>query len=315
MSGSVVSRALFLATVPALGAAAALPALAQSASTIRVGATANDTYAQAYYAQDMGFFTKAGLTVEITTFTNGASVSAAVASGALDVGISNPVQIANAVSRGIPFVYFVGGGLYSTTAPTTVLAVAKDSPIKTAKDFSGQIIAISALKDLTDLARSEYLEKNGVDPASVKTIEIPFAEMGPALQRGTIAGAVISEPSITAAVTNGQVRVFAKAFDAVAPRFLISGWFTTRDWYAKNTVLAKKYAAAIYDTATWANANQTQSGQILAKYSKITPETTKAMTRCLFATNLSAQLIDPMLIAAAKAKILDKPIAASALIV
>ena len=45
-------------------------------------------------------------------------------------------------------------------------------------------------------AQQQYLEKNGVDPSSVKTIELPFAEMGPALARGTVAGAVISEPSL-----------------------------------------------------------------------------------------------------------------------
>ena len=280
MPRSRMSRAFFLAAVPAAGVAASLPAWAQSA-TLKVGATANDTYAQAYYAQDMGFFTKAGLNVEIQTFTNGAAVSQAVAAGALDIGISNPVQLGNAVSRGIPFVYVAGGGLYNTAAPTTVLCVAKDAPIKTAKDFAGQTIAVSALKDVTDLARSEYLEKNGVDPASVKTIELPFAEMGPAL----------------------------------APRFLISGWFTTRDWYTKNAAIAKRYAAVMTDTANWANANHDQSGAILAKYSKISAETMHAMTRSSYATSLNPQFIDPMLQLAAKAKITDKLVTAASMMI
>ena len=314
MAQSPMSRSLFLAAVPAIGIATSLPAWAQTA-VLRVGATANDTYAQAYYAQDMGFFTKAGLNVEIQTFTNGAAVSAAVAAGALDIGISNPVQLGNAVSRGIPFVWVAGGGLYSTAAPTTVLCVGKDSPVKTAKDFVGQTIAVSALKDVTDLARSEYLEKNGVDPTSVKTIELPFAEMGPACSRGTVAGAVVSEPSLSASVGNGQTRIFAKAFDAIAPRFLISGWFTTRDWYTKNAALAKRYAAVMADTATWANANHDQSGAILAKYSKISPETMRAMTRSTYATSLNPQYIDPMLQLAAKAKITDKLVTAASMMI
>lgn len=309
-----MSRSLFLATVPGIAVSASLPAWAQAA-TLRVGATANDTYAEAYYAQDMGFFTKAGLTVEITTFTNGAAISAAVASGALDLGISNPVQLGNAVSRGIPFVFVAGAGLYNTAAPTTVLCVAKDSAIKTAKDFAGQTIAVSALKDLTDLARSEYLEQNGVDPTSVKTIELPFSQMGPALARGTVAGAVISEPSLSASQGNGQTTVFAKVFDAIAPHFLISGWFTTRDWYAKNTALAKRYAAVMYDTANWANANHDQSASILAKYSKITLATMHAMTRSTYATTLNPQLIDPMLKLAAKAKITDKLLTAASMMI
>ena len=313
MTHARLSRSAFLATVPALAAAAALPAAAQG-TPLRVGATANDTYAEAYYAQDMSFFTKAGLAVEITTFTNGAAVSAAVASGALDIGISNPVQLANAVSHGIPFVFIAGAGQYNTAAPTTVLCVAKDSPIKSAKDFAGQTIAVSALKDITDLGRMAYLEQNGVDASTVKTIELPFAQMGPALARGAVAGAVISEPSLSAGVGGGETRVFAKVFDAIGPRFLISGWFTTRDWYDKNAALAKRYVTAIYQTAKWANANHEQSGAILAKYSKINPDTARTMTRSTYAETLNAALIDPMLQLTFKAKITDRLITAAQMI-
>jgi NitT/TauT family transport system substrate-binding protein len=313
-----LSRAAFLATLPAGAlAAAAAPALGQTAApmqTVRIGATANDTYAEAYYAQDKGFFTAAGLNAPITTFTNGAAVSSAVASGALDMGVTNPVQLANAVSHGIPFVYFIGGAYYSSSAPTTVLCVAAKGPIRTPKDFEGQTIAVSALKDLTDLAKMVYLEKAGVNADAVKTIELPFAEMGPALERGTVAGAVISEPSLTNAVQAGQARVFAKVFDALAPRFLISGWFTTKDWYAKNTVLAKKVAATFYQTARWANANQDDSGKILMNYSKVNPALLAKMTRAIYAETLTPALIDPLLQISFKAKLTDRLITGAELI-
>ena len=310
-----VPRAAFLAALPLLPAvASARRADAQNTATVRIGATANDTYAEAYYAQDKAFFTAAGLDAPITTFTNGAAVSAAIASGALDVGISNPVQLANAVSHGIPFVYFAGGAYYSTSAPTTVLCVAANSKIRSPKDFAGTTIAVSALKDLTDLSKSVYLEKNGVGADTVKTTELAFAEMGPALERGTVAGAVISEPSLTNAVQSGQARVFAKVFDALAPRFLISGWFTTKDWYAKNTALAKRMQATFYQTARWANANHDESGKILMKYSKVSPDTIAKMTRCVYAETITPQLIDPLLAISYKAKLTDRLITGAELI-
>jgi len=308
-------RAAFLAALPLVPALAASGrALAQSAPVVRIGATANDTYAEAYYAQDKGFFTAAGLTVELTTFTNGAAVSAAVAGGALDIGISNPVQIANAVDHGIPFVFFAGGALYATAAPTTVLCVAADGKIAAPKDFAGQTIAISALKDITDLAKSVYLQKNGVDPESVKSIELPFAEMGPALARGTVAGAVISEPSLTSAVASGNARVFAKVFDAFAPRFLISGWFTTKDFAAKNGPLVKRVAAVLYQTARWANADKDESAKLLAAHSKVSAETAAKMTRCVYAETITPALIDPLLTVAYKAKLTDRLISGAELI-
>lgn len=309
------SRSAFLLGLPVAAAGLTRPARAQSApAVLRVGATANDTYAEVYFGADSGIFAKAGLDVQISTFTNGAAVAAAVASGALDLGVTNPVQLANAVTNNIPFAYFCGGAYYSTAAPTTVLAVAKDSPIKTARDLEGKIVANSALKDLTQLAAVAWLTTGGADVAKIRMTEMPFAEMGPALQRGTVQAAVISEPSLTASILAGETRVFGKIFDSIAPRFYISGWFAMRPWLQANAALATRYAKANYDVARWANANRDASGKILAKYSKLSPDVISHMTRCVFAENLNPALLDPVLAVAAKNKIIPRPVATSEII-
>lgn len=309
-----LSRPAFLAALPF--AAAALPALAQDDSPLRVGATANDTYAEAYYAQDMGFFSKAGLAVALSTFPNGGAIASAIASGALDVGIGNPVQLANGIAHGIPFTYFAGGGLYDTTAPTTAICVAKDGPIHEARDLEGKTVANPTIKDLTYVATVAFLQKAGADVSKVKMVEMTFSEMGPALARGTVAGAIISEPSLTVALQSGAARIFGKVFDAIAPRFLIGGWYTTKDWYARNTALAKRFAGVMYETARWANqpVNRPRSAQILAKYSKIDPHIAARMTRCTFAESLTPAIVDPPLRLAAKAKITERLVTAGEMI-
>lgn len=308
------TRSAFLTALPVMALAARAANAQSPGPALRIGATANDTYAEAYYAQDMGFFTKAGLAAEITTFPNGAAISAGVASGALDLGVSNPVQLANAIVHGIPFVYIAAGALNSTAAPTALLCVAANSTIKDAHDLVGKTIAVSALKDSTYLAASLYLAKNGIDVTSVHLIELPFAEMGPALQRGTVQAAVISEPSTTRAIIAGEIRVFTKIFDSIASSFLISGWFTTNDWFHKNAALAKRFSAVIYDTARWANAHHDQSGEILQKYAHLDPETTRRMPRCTYAVSLDAAQIDPLLALSAQAKLTDRPVTAAELI-
>lgn len=312
MSGVAVARSTFLLGLPMI--ATATGTASAQMQTLRIGATANDTYAEAYYAQDMGFFTKAGLAVELTTFPNGAAISAGVASGALDIGVSNPVQLANAVVHGVPLVFIAAGALNSTAAPTALLCVAANSPIKTARDLIGKTIAISALKDSTYLAASLYVAKNGIDASSVHLIELPFSEMGPALARGTVQAAVITEPSATQAFIAGEARVFTKIFDSIASSFLISGWFTTIDWSQKNDALAKRFASVIYDTARWANGHHDQSGAILQKYAHLEPDTARRMSRCTYTTVLDPQQIDPLLTLAAQAKLTDRQVAASELI-
>jgi NitT/TauT family transport system substrate-binding protein len=285
-------------------------AFAQSGATIRVAATANDTYAEAYYALDRGFFQKAGLNVEISTFTNGATATNAVVSGACDIGISNVVQIATAVEKGIPVRYFAGGGLYTTDEPTTTLCVAGDSPVKSAKDFEGKTVAVSTLKDLSFVAVKGWLTDRGADVTKIQFIEMPFAVMGPSLQRGTVAGAVISEPSLSAARADGA-KVFGKNYDAIATTFLISSWFTTLDYAKANAAAVKAYAQVMYATAKWANGHRPDSAAILAKYAKLDLAVAQRMARCKYAENLDPKLLQPSIDAAVRYGVMDKTIAAS----
>jgi len=309
-------RSIIAILILALAAAGSLPgrALAQPAPiTIRVAATANDTYAEAYYAFDRGAFAKAGLDVQIATFTNGATVTQAVVSGAADVGISNVVQIATAVQKGIPIRYFAGGGLYTTDEPTTALVVGNASPMHDAKDFEGQTIGVSTLKDTSFIATKGWLADHGADVSKIHFIEMPFAVMGPALERGTVAGAVISEPSLSAARAAGA-RIFAKSYDAIAPKFLISGWFTTLDYAQKNPAAIKAFAQVIYATAKWANGHRADSAQILAKYAKLDLDVAQRMTRCQYAENLDPKLLQPGIDAAVRFGAMDKPITAAEII-
>lgn len=306
----LLSRGRFLAAVPVAGAVVAR-AGAQS-MTLRVGSVPVDAFAQAYYAQEMGFFTKAGLNVEITTFSNGAGSTTAIAGGALDLGISTVTMMANAALHGVPLVYIASGALYDDRAPTTVLCVAKNATLAGAKDFEGKAIAVVGIRDGTHLAAGAYLTKNGADMGKVNFIEMPFPTMGPALARGTIAGAIIAEPFVTA--NADDVRVFALAESAIAPRFMTGGWFTSQTWVDANRETARRFAAAIYQTARWANANQERSGEILQKYSKIDRTTIERMTRTTFAENLTPALLDPSLEWAARLKFTDRRVRASEMI-
>ncbi|HXF35200.1 MAG TPA: ABC transporter substrate-binding protein [Candidatus Acidoferrales bacterium] len=290
-----------------------VPARAQPGPTIRIAEIAIDLYAEAYYAQELGLFKKAGFTADISTFANGGTASTAVAGGAADLGVSNPVAIASAVTHGVPLTVLAGAGLYSTNAASTALCVAKSSPLRTAKDVEGKTIALSALHDQAQIGVQEWLQKNGADPSKVQFVEIPFPEMGNALQQGRVDVAMIPEPALTIAQKTTS-RLFAKPFDAIAPQFLIGVWFTTTAWVQKNPDLAKKFAGAIYDAGRWANGHRNESAVILAKYSKIDPATLREMTRAVYATTLTPQMIQPPLDAAAKYGLLSRPVTASELI-
>ena len=89
--------------------------------------------------------------------------------------------------------------------------------------------------------------------------------MAAGLDRGTFDAAIIGEPFLSA-VRGKTLRVFADAYDALGPQFLIANWFATTDYVKKNPDIIRRFVACVYDTARWANANHAASGKILAKW-------------------------------------------------
>jgi NitT/TauT family transport system substrate-binding protein len=222
------------------------------------------------------------------------------------------IQLGNAVNHGLPYGFFAGGSFYSTNAPTTVLCVAKNSPIRSAKDLEGQAIAVVALTSISSLSVQEWLRQNGADLTKIKLFETPFSTMAPALERGTVAAAFIAEPFLSGAKT--EIRWLAKTYDAIAKQFYIQAWFTSRDFLAKDPETGRRLLRAVYESARWSNAHHDASAAILSKYSKLPVERIESMTRAVFATSLDPRMMQPVLDVAARYKLIEKPLSARDLV-
>lgn len=305
-------RALTVAASVAIGALMPGRARGQTA-TIRLGQNAADTFGEGYYAADRGTFAAAGLDVQISTFANGAAQAEACAGGAIDVGLGEATELANAISRGLPFAVFASGSLYDSAAPTTQFCVAASSPYHTPKDLEGATVAVPALTSLSSMAVRAWLAKGGVDLTKMHFIELPLSAMSAAIGRGTIAGAHIAEPYLSAA--GDTVRRLSSPYDSVAKKFVISDWFATRPWLMSNPAIVKRLTDVIYDTARWANAHHDDSAPILAKYTKIDIDVIRKMRRVSYATSFQPLLMQPVLDTAFAYGGLSRHIDASELIV
>ncbi len=292
-------RAFAAALSIGLALAIASPARTQTI-TIHVVTPPVDSAAEVFYAKDMGFFAKAGLDVDIQPGTNGSAMASAVASDAVDIGYSDLVTLAKAYLKGIPFVAVAPAAVWTSTAPVAGLAVLSNSPVKTARDLSGKVIAIPGLGTLAEYSPRAWIDQNGGDSSSVKFIEMPYSAMPAALTAGRIDVAYISEPFL--AVVKNDIRILGYSHNAVAKQFLQSAWFTTPQWAKDHPDAVKRFAAAMRETALWANQkrNQTKSAEILAKYSKIDLAIVTTMERARFGEQLSASSIQPAIDVSAK---------------
>jgi NitT/TauT family transport system substrate-binding protein len=301
------------AALSLLGASVLAPRLAAAQTAkIRIGAPASDTFAIAFFAADGGFYQRAGLDVSVTVFPGSGPVTTAVAGGALDVGLTDLVQLANAFNRGVPLSAICGGGLYTPADSTTELCVGKNSTIRTAKDFEGQTIGVITLASISAVAVRAWLTQHGADAQKVKLVEMPFAEMAPAIARGTVAGAYLAEPVMSQVLP--ELRIVASPYDAIAGHFLISLWFSSNDWIANNRDTAHKLVRAIGEAAKWANAHRDLTLPMLVKYAKLDPDKTAGMRRARYETSLDPRLLQPVLDIAASYHAIEKPVAAPSVI-
>lgn len=285
-------------------------ARAQTLPTIRIATVPIDLGAEALYANDMGFFAKAGLRVELSVLNAGAVVAAAVSGGSDDIGQSNIVALASAHASGLPFVIIAPAGYYTSKAPTTALIEAAGSPIRTAKDLNGKTIA-STLKDLNWVGIESWLTEGGADVASVKFVEVPLPAVCAAITAGRADAGILSEPYLTFALENG-CRVLAPTHDAIAKTFLVGAWFATSSWAQAHPDEVRRFRAVIAETATWANAHHDESAKILEKYTKLA--TPPGMRRVPFAQTAEASQIQPVIDAAAKYGVLKSSFPAAELL-
>lgn len=310
------SRSTFLTSGGAGIAAAVVPRVvrAQSLPTLRVGTAPADSFAQAWYAQDQGFFAKAGLNVDVQLFNSGTAAASAVAGGSLDIAITTPIPLANAYLRGVPFVIVCSATVNTPKAPTELICVRKSGSIRQATDLAGKTAAVNTLRTLLQLGLEVYLAKSNIAISTMRVVEMPFSEMGPAIDRGQIDAAVFTEPALSKALQQNDVRILVDPLPIVSPRFVAACWFATRQFVERNPETIKRYVAAMYETARWANRNHRASAPILVKYTKMDPGDVDKMIRVDFAEHTVASEYQPLLDACTKFGYLSKTVAASDLL-
>jgi NitT/TauT family transport system substrate-binding protein len=286
--------------------------LAADPVKLTVALIPSESAAEAYYAQDLGYFKAAGLDVTFAPFPGSPPIIAAVSSGAADIGNSVVGSAVAARSRGITVKFFAPAGLYLSTAPTARLVGLKGSGLRSGADLAGKTIAVTGLADLTYYATKQWVEATGGNPNSMKFIELSEPEMLPALKEHRIDAGILIEPFIAAA--GDEVASIATIDDYVAKRFLATGWFASDAWLAAHPDVAAKYLAVMKQTAEWANLHHAESAAILLKYTKVSPEIVARMQRATYGTVLEPALLQPVIDNASKYGSFPRPVTAAELL-
>jgi len=299
-----VRAAVAFAVVLVASAQAPAP-LAMKIATSPQAATA-----EAYVALELGTFKKYGLDVQVESLAKGAgsAVAGIVVSKSADVGEADIIAICAAAEHGIPLSLLAASNVYlPTSVPINVLAVASNSTIHSAKDLNGKVVAAPSLEGPAKISAAKWHDDHGADLSTIKFIEMPVVTMAAALQNGTVAAGMISEPALT--VAGDTVRILGRSYqDGYGKAFQVSYWFATPEWVKANPEAARRFALAMRDTAQWTNdpKNAERYGQFLQKYAHFPDEVIKKMGRAAYGVSIDTSLAQPLIDAGIKYKSLHK---------
>jgi NitT/TauT family transport system substrate-binding protein len=304
------------AAIAVLGMAALATrrAEAQSLVDLKAAGVPEESATPVLWAQQSGLFQRDGISVELDPQRSGTAIAAGVAGGGYQVGKSSIIPLITAFAKGIPFVLVAPGGLYRASKPHIAMIVASDSPIKTAADMNGKTLGVSALDDLYTLGIKLWIDKNGGDSSTLKIVELPLPAITDAIVARRIDAGGSATPALQAAVDSGKVRVLAHMFDAIAPEFMYTGWFSTKSYVASQLQAVRDFSRAERQAAAYVNDHPEQTVDALSKFTGISADVIAKMTRAQMGTVLDPKLIQPVVDVCVRYKVIPAPINAADMI-
>jgi NitT/TauT family transport system substrate-binding protein len=245
-----------------------------------------------YLGVKKGFFDQEGITVEPKPIQGGAEAVPGVVANELQFAFGNAISLLQAKQRGIDF-RFVTEGVQagkSDADSTNGIMVAKDSDVREASDLEGKTIAVNTLNNLGDVTVKASLEKNGADPSKLKFVEVPFPDMIPALERGSVDAVWITEPFISQAKAAGH-RKLLDPFVELMPRLTPSGYFGSARFLDENPEVEERFQRAMNKSLDYARTHEAEVRALIPTYSQIPKEVAAKMPLPYWTSDLNEDSI------------------------
>lgn len=255
---------------------------AADVQAITIATVPTEVGAQAYYANDLGYFKELGLNARVISLQNGAAAISAVVSGSIDIVHADSLSLIIAHEKGIPLRVVFGANVNDVRTPTNgILAVKRNSPIRSAKDLAGKTIGVSSLSNTNIYALKTWIDRHGGNSELERYTEVPLPVMADAVASGRIDAASMDAANLN---SRTDLRVIAETYPAVAPRFLAGGWFATSSWIKDHPAELRAFLEAMKRASIWANGHHRQAIAIYAKYSRFAVDDLQKAPRPVFFT-------------------------------
>jgi NitT/TauT family transport system substrate-binding protein len=247
--------------------------------TVVVGTLPTANAAPMYLGMEKGYFKQEGLVVKPQLGEGGGSLITSLVSDDSQFAFVGVIPAVTAVSKGLPIKAVAASDDAAATPRKDwqVVMVGKGSDIRDVSDLEGKTIAVNALRGVAEVVIKTSLQKQGVDPSSVKLLEVPFPEMPAALKAGRVDAILASEPFLTGVLDAGGRQVDAPFVESRA-ELPIGVYVATEKYIGENREVVDRFSRAMDKSTDYAAQNPDEVRRIIPTYTKV-PEAVAARMR------------------------------------
>lgn len=265
---------------------------------VRVGHVPVTIYAPLFIAAEKGYFADEGIDIELLPVEGGTENVVQVSAGNFDVaGGGIGAGMLNAVARGIEFE--IVAPLHTERPPLTspfVVSKARfdSGELTQMSDLKGMKVSINAKGAATEYWLWQALQQGGLDFVDVEVLGVGFREVAPALESGSLDGAILGEPLATFAEDQGLIARLSQDF---IDGFTSTVIYFNKDWATNNPDLAQGFVKAFIRGARDLNGDRWYSDEnvaIIEKYTGVPAEVVKRANRSYHDPNGTVPLADLM---------------------
>jgi NitT/TauT family transport system substrate-binding protein len=293
------ARAIAVAALAVALAACAAPgetgspadATAPEDPTLTIGLLPIVDVAPVHLAIERGLFADEGLTVTTEVVQGGAAAIPALVAGDLDIAYGNWVSFLLANEQGFEL-RAIADGVIARPGFTELLALGDSGLGGEPSALAGTTIAVNTLSNIGELAVRATLRSAGVDADDVTLVEIPFPDMGAALERGDVDVIWASEPVPTIVKDSLDAVVVADSFVGDLEAFPVAGYQATAEWVAAHPNTVAAFQRAMAAAAELVGEDPSLVVEIVPTYTGLSPEIAGEIALPHYGTTLTAAILE-----------------------
>jgi ABC-type nitrate/sulfonate/bicarbonate transport system substrate-binding protein len=226
-----------------------------------------------FIAQEQQLFDKANLRLKTVVLSSSNDVVNAMVAGQADIlPAVSLVPILHLEIQSPGRVRLFSHSRMNENNALDKIIVRGSSPLQSIKDLAGKKMGVFP-GTAPSLMLAAFLKNHGVDPATVKMLQLPPQAQIASLESGAVDAIYAYEPVTTTALAHGGYRrLFGSVYADLLNPCPVGASLVSREFERKHPERAARAVRAVQQSLDFMAAHPVESRALLPKYLKLTPE-------------------------------------------